>query len=318
MFAPPPGRILLAFSGGPDSVGLAAALSRHEPLLAYVDHRLRGPRASREERLVVREVARALGLPLVRVRLAPRSRCSEAAARRARYDALRALARRHGCNALLTAHSADDRAETILLRLLRGTGLRGLAALPPRARVRGVLRVRPAIDERRSVLRAFGAGMPCVEDRSNRSIAYARSRVRGLLLPAIEERLGLDPVPLLCGLGDLAQRIRSVLQSLPPLADPAAAPAPLFPYLVEGMRRDAGCEGPPYSGALYGALRAFLEARDGAARFSAPRGEWWTRGAQGPGLSRSPSPPASPTSLPRIPSGCEETPHRRRPPSAPS
>jgi len=243
----------------------------------------------------VREAARALGLPLVRARLSPGSG-SEAAARRARHDALRAMARRHRCVAVLTAHSADDRAETILLRLLRGTGLRGLAALPVQARVRGVLRVRPAIDERRATLRAFGEGLPRVEDRSNRSIAYARSRVRGLVLPALAERLGLDPVPLLCGLGDLAQEVRAVLQSLPSGRDPAAAPAPLFPYLVEEMRSGAGCEGPPYSGALYGALRAFLLADGGAARFLGPRGEGWTRGAGVPGLSRSPVPRTGPTS----------------------
>ena len=82
MFPLPTGRILLGFSGGPDSVGLAAALAGDEILLAYADHRLRGARASREERRRVSAIARLLGRRLVRTRLSGRDP-SEAGARRA-------------------------------------------------------------------------------------------------------------------------------------------------------------------------------------------------------------------------------------------
>ena len=99
----PPGRLLLAFSGGPDSVGLAVRLRETDPLLGYVDHRLRGRRASREERAGVRRIARQLGLRLVRAR-APSggipnggvARGSQGAARRQRYRLLHAPARRYG------------------------------------------------------------------------------------------------------------------------------------------------------------------------------------------------------------------------------
>ena len=149
------GPVLLAFSGGPDSVGLAARMRQDEVVLGYVDHRLRGRRASRGERARVREIAARLGLPLVRSRVT----CgpSEAAARAARYEALQRMVRRHGFRALATAHTADDRAETILLNLLRGSGLRGLAAPLPRTRIAGVERFRPALGVRRSELQAEAA-----------------------------------------------------------------------------------------------------------------------------------------------------------------
>jgi len=115
----PEGQILLAFSGGPDSIGLAARLRPHDPLLAYVDHRQRGAREARRERARVRELARGLGLELVRARVTV-ARGGEAAARRERYRVLHALARKRGAVAVATAHTADDRAETILLNLLRG------------------------------------------------------------------------------------------------------------------------------------------------------------------------------------------------------
>ena len=302
----PEGRLLLAFSGGPDSLGLAAALRGRDVLLAYLDHRLRGTRASRHERAAVRAAARALGLPLLRARLAPAT-ASEASARAARHGALRAMARRHGCAAVLTAHTADDRAETILLRLLRGTGLRGLAALPPRARVAGLPLCRPAVGERRDALRARGAGLPAVEDRTNRSTAYARARVRGLLLPALREHLGADPVPGLCALGDLAAAVRASLERCARGGDPAAAPAPLFPYLVEARRRAAGAAGAPYSAAVYEALRAFLAGR-GEGAFRAARGETWVRGRGGVALTPGPCPASRPPSR-----GAGGTPPRPRP-----
>jgi tRNA(Ile)-lysidine synthase len=258
----PPGPLLIAFSGGPDSVGLAASLRDRAPLLAYVDHRLRGPRESRLERARVRSLAAALGLDLVRCRVRVAGG-GEAAARRERFRALTALATRHGAAALATAHTADDRAETILLSLLRGTGLRGLASLRPSARIGGCLRIRPALDERRAALRRAGGGLVPVLDPTNRRSSGARARVRHLLLPALAQALGEDPVPLLCGLGDLALEVRGALDERARglartagrgrlLAEPRAA----FPYLVEALRP----EGPPLSAAAYAALRRFLNA----------------------------------------------------------
>ncbi|MHC4973215.1 MAG: tRNA lysidine(34) synthetase TilS [Planctomycetota bacterium] len=274
----PEGRILLAFSGGPDSIGLAARLRRRNPLLAYVDHRLRGAREGRRERARVREVARDLGLSLVRARVTV-ARGGEAAARRERYRVLHALLRKHGAAAIATAHTADDRAETVLLNLLRGTGLRGLAAPRPATNVDGVWRLRPALDERRADLRAAGAAhTPAVNDATNRRTNGARARVRTLLLPRLASILGEDPVPLLCGVADHAAALRDVLEERARgLASWAGRRAMLgesnatFPYLVEARRKTS----PPLTAGAYGALRDFLRAGRRGRTHVTPGGESW-------------------------------------------
>jgi tRNA(Ile)-lysidine synthetase-like protein len=274
----PEGRILLAFSGGPDSIGLAARLRRRNPLLAYIDHRLRGAREGRRERARVREIARALGFRLVRARVTV-ARGGEAAARRERYRVLHALARKHGAAAIALAHTADDRAETVLLNLLRGTGLRGLAALRPAITVGTVVRLRPALDERRADLHAAGAAyVPPVEDATNRRTSGARARVRSLLLPRLASILGEDPVPLLCGVADLAAGLRGVLEERAAgLASWAGRRAMLgesaatFPYLVEALRGTS----PPLTAGAYGALRDFLRAGRRGRTHVTPGGEGW-------------------------------------------
>ena len=273
----PKGPLLLAFSGGPDSIGLAVRLRAHDPLLAYVDHRLRGAREARRERGRVRELAGALGLELVRARVTI-ARSGEAAARRERYRVLHALARKHGAAALATAHTADDRAETILLNLLRGTGLRGLAAPRPRTRIGGFLRLRPALDERRDDLRAAGAAHAPIADASNRCTNGARARARALLLPRLAAVLGEDPVPLLCNVGDLAAALRVVLEERAlGLASWAGRRAMLgesaatFPYLVEALRGAS----PPLTSRAYGSLRDFLRAGRRGRSHVTPGGESW-------------------------------------------
>ncbi len=298
----PPGPLLLAFSGGPDSLGLAARLRDRAPLLGYVDHRMRGPRDSRAERARVEALARTLGLDLVRARVRVGAG-GEAAARRERFRALGALARKHGRAAIATAHTADDRAETILLNLLRGTGLRGLASPAPRAVIDGCLRIRPALDERREALRRAAHGLYAVADPTNRRTGGARARVRHLLLPALAAALGDDPVPLLCALGDLALEIRGALSARAREIAPSAGRARLlaesaatFPYLVEALRP----EGPPLTSKGYAALKSFLRAGRRAEHVT-PGGERWridgdalrvaTKGAGGdPRASASPRP----------------------------
>ncbi len=258
-------------------------------LLAYVDHRLRGWRASRDERARVSGIASRLGLPLVRTRVscAP----AEASARAARYDALHRMVRRHGCTALAIAHTADDRAETILLNLLRGTGLRGLAAPLARTRIGGIERLRPALETRRSALRADAAPYGPVTDLSNRCTGHARVRVRRLLLPALADVLGEDPVPLLCALGDAAAGLRGRLeQRAERLAHHAgrrqllAEPLATFPYLVEALRG----EGPPLTARAYGSLRDFLRAGRTGREHVTPGGEAWRLSRKGRVRLRSP------------------------------
>ncbi|MEE8106654.1 MAG: tRNA lysidine(34) synthetase TilS [Planctomycetota bacterium] len=276
----PPGRILLAFSGGPDSVGLAAALNGHDIHLAYCDHRLRGVTASRAERALVVQAAAALGRPLHRVRLTCGQ--SEASARNARYEALYRVADKHGCVGIALAHSADDLAETILLNLWRGSGLRGLASLRPAVTIGGHRRLRPALDVRRADLRAHGALIRSVSDPTNRSCGQRRARLRALLMPALARLLGEDPVPLLCGLAQSAAALRSTLEERANARAPDAVRATLlgeppssFPYLVEVLRGAAGQPGPPLTRNAYGSLHDFLRAGRTGRRHRTPGGETW-------------------------------------------
>ena len=285
-------RWLLAFSGGPDSTGLAALERDRRPLLAYVDHRMRGRAAQRGERADVVRIAESLGLSLVRTRVEVEGR-GEAEARRARYEALEALARRHDCNAIVLAHSADDRAETILFQLLRGSGLRGLVGIRPDVTLHGVRRHRPALARRRAELHAAAAPFGPVSDRTNRSTGTARGRTRHLLLPALAEVIGADPVPLLCELGDHAGRVRTALEQRANsraamatrpmlLAEPDAT----FAYLVEALRG----EGPPLTRAAYAALRSYLAAGRGDRAHTTPGGEAWQVRPGGQFEIRSPNP----------------------------
>jgi tRNA(Ile)-lysidine synthase len=188
-------RVLVALSGGPDSMALLHVLARLRKdlgceLVAHgVDHGLRED-ASRELD-VAADFARALDVPFERTRVALTDGGNlQARARALRYDALEAAARASGCDVIATAHHADDRAETVLLRLLRGAGPRGLAVLPARARA-----VRPNADRIRPFLRARRAdidahlrrhAVPFATDPSNANPRFARTRVRHELMPLLE------------------------------------------------------------------------------------------------------------------------------------
>ncbi len=149
--------------------------------VAHFDHAMRQDSAADGEWLT--GVCRAWDLPLQVERTAHKLR-SEADARAARYAFLEQAAHRAGADRIATAHHADDQAETVLFRLLRGTGVDGLAGIPiQRGRV-----VRPLLSVTRAQLLAYAHAqrLSWREDPSNRSMAYARNRIRTLLLPAIE------------------------------------------------------------------------------------------------------------------------------------
>lgn len=183
-------RLLAAVSGGPDSMALLDVLARLGKKLGFelvaqgVDHGLR-PEAGAELDLAERH-ARALGVVFERTRvsLEPGGNL-QARARAVRYAALEAAAERAGASLIATAHHADDRAETLLLRLLRGSGPRGLAVLPPRFENR----LRPLIRARKSdVLLHLGRhGVPFADDPSNRDRRHLRVRVREELMPLLVE-----------------------------------------------------------------------------------------------------------------------------------
>jgi tRNA(Ile)-lysidine synthase len=188
---------LAACSGGADSLALAAALGFVAPRAdlragaVTVDHGLQP--GSAERAAEVASLLAALGLDPVRTVTATVAANGggagpEAAARSARYLALDAAAAECGAAAILLGHTLDDQAETVLLRLARGSGSRSLAGMPPR---RGRYR-RPLLALRRATTSAACAelGLQPWQDPHNSDFSYARARVRHRALPALEEALG--------------------------------------------------------------------------------------------------------------------------------
>src|SRR5580692_10122957 len=183
--------IVLAVSGGPDSIALMwlaarwrRALTRGPRLVAVtVDHGLR-PEAAGEARDVKR-LAHALDLPHRTVRWTgakPKSGVP-AAARAARYRLLAGAAREFGATHILTAHTRDDQAETLLMRLLRGSGIAGLAAMAPITQREGVLLARPFLNVSKSQLIATlrKAKVGFADDPTNRDTHFTRPRIRAVM-----------------------------------------------------------------------------------------------------------------------------------------
>ena len=160
-------------------------------VVAHINHGLRGAASAADQRLVER-TARDLGLPYAGTRLRLKKvrggHISEAVLRRARLRALLALARRRRCIAIVLAHHADDQAETVLLRILRGCSVAGLSAMRPSRHLDGIRLVRPLLTFERAALRTYlgSIGQPWREDHTNALPLYLRNRVRHDLLPRLE------------------------------------------------------------------------------------------------------------------------------------
>ncbi|MEV0327564.1 tRNA lysidine(34) synthetase TilS [Micromonospora echinospora] len=223
---PTAGPVLVACSGGADSLALAAATAFVAPRLGRpaglvtVDHGLQA--GSAERAAAVARWAEETGfapVESVRVRVAGRPGGPEGAAREARYQALAEAGRRYGASALLTGHTRDDQAETVLLALARGSGPRGLAGMPPRRDLSGVPLLRPFLDVSREQTRRACAvlGFTPWEDPHNVDPSYARARVRADVLPALVAALG--PAVL----ENLARTARLVAADTAALDDLAAA-----------------------------------------------------------------------------------------------
>jgi tRNA(Ile)-lysidine synthase len=188
--------LVLAVSGGPDSVALMwlaarwrAALKQGPRLVAVtVDHDLRAESA-REARDVKR-LATSLGLDhrtLVWRGDKPKTGLP-AAARAARYDLLTKAARRAGAVHVVTAHTRDDQAETVIMRLSRGSGIAGLAGMAPQSARDGITLVRPLLDvpKDRLIATLRRAGIGFATDPTNHDLAFTRPRLRALM-PALAE-----------------------------------------------------------------------------------------------------------------------------------
>lgn len=212
--------VLVAVSGGPDSMCLLHSLAHLRSALdidlhvAHYDHRLR-PGSAADASYVARAAAR-LGLPAT-VRAADpavvrRGRSPEEAARIRRYGFLEETADATGATTIATGHTLDDQAETVLMRILAGTGTHGLGGIPP---VRGRV-IRPLLQLRREDTERFcrALGLRPRRDPTNIDTAFTRNAVRAQLMPLLVERFNARAPQALARLADLARDEDALLEEL--------------------------------------------------------------------------------------------------------
>ena len=273
-------RVLAAVSGGADSVALLDVLGELRASLGlavsvvHVHHGLR-PESDADADFVLALSAR-LGLPAhverVAVKRGPPWDGLEAESRRARHAALQRAARAVDATRIATGHTADDQAETVLMRLLQGAGPRGLGGIPP---VRGWL-ISPLIETRRAELveHLRGRGLTWVEDASNRDVRFLRNRIRHDLLPFMAGLTGTSSVEALCRsaaaaravVADLEARARGDLERLAtrePVGitlDVSALGAGAVELGAEILRQAAAAQGEtgPLRGPAQRAIRALV------------------------------------------------------------
>jgi tRNA(Ile)-lysidine synthase len=292
--------VLVACSGGADSLALASATAFAAPRLGLraglvtVDHGLQDGSDIRAAQVAA--WGTKLGLaPSIAVRVAVgRSGGPEAAAREARYAALADAAREHGAAAVLLGHTLEDQAETVLLALARGAGPRGIAGMPER---RGMF-VRPFLALSRADTRAACAdlGLTPWEDPHNADPSYARSRIRAAL-PVLVEALGADVVANLARTARLVAADLTCLDELaaahsgdpePVCADLAALPAALRTRVLRDFALRLGAPAGALATAHIDALDALVVDWHGQGAVALPGGILVTRRAgrlTGPGTS---------------------------------
>ncbi|WP_306367441.1 tRNA lysidine(34) synthetase TilS [Nocardiopsis sp. CC223A] len=250
--------VLVACSGGADSLALAGAVAFAAPRLGLragavtVDHGLQEGSAERAEKVAA--VLSGLGLDPVSVRTVEVTGPGgpEGAARAARHTALAAAAAEHAPAVVLLGHTLDDQAETVLLGLARGSGARSLAGMAPR----NDHLLRPLLDLDRATVRAActAMGLTPWEDPHNADARFARSRVRHETLPVLERTLGPGVAAALArtasllradadALDSLAAGLRSRARTEEGLSAAVLADAPeaLRTRVLRGAAIDAGC-----------------------------------------------------------------------------
>jgi tRNA(Ile)-lysidine synthase len=215
-------KVLLAVSGGADSTALlhavcvlkAEGILSGELVCAHVNHQLRGAEADADEDFVVGEAA-GLKVPVMTRRVdvreyARKNKLSiETAGRELRIEGLVDIAKANNCNLVATAHQKDDNAETILQRLTRGTGFRGLGGIwPKRTFGSGVTFVRPLLCVRRAEIIEYlkRGGTAWRTDRTNTDYSYRRNYIRHRLLPELEGQCSNSVVEQLAELAESARK----------------------------------------------------------------------------------------------------------------
>ena len=218
--------VLVAVSGGCDSVALLRAMTALKTAavgricVAHLNHQLR-PDADEDERFVV-ELCQRLGITCEVGRVAVERLAAhsgdgvEAAARAARYRFLHETAGRLGARFVATAHTADDQAETILHRIIRGTGIRGLAGMTRVRPLGHATLIRPLLEVRRVELQAYldALAQPCRHDPSNADLRFTRNRIRHQIMPQLRRHLNSGVTEAVLRLGTLAGEAQAVVDDL--------------------------------------------------------------------------------------------------------
>jgi tRNA(Ile)-lysidine synthase len=226
---PAGGKILLAVSGGADSVALLCILNKIFPNnlhIAHINHQLRGTDSLNDE-YYVRQLAEKYKLPvttkLVDVNtFAKKQKLStETAARQLRLEALIKIADKHNCTAIATAHHKNDNAETVIQRILRGTGYKGLAGIRAKTVFNGKIFVRPLLCLSRDEIEKYlkTQNISWQNDYTNTDTRFTRNRIRHKLLPYLmKESPGLVEI-----INDLADKCELLNNNIENLCEAAAA-----------------------------------------------------------------------------------------------
>jgi tRNA(Ile)-lysidine synthase len=223
----PVAKVLLAVSGGADSTGLLYAMQAlkaegalsSELTCAHINHQLRGSEADADEGFVIAQ-ARDLDLPITTSKVdvpgfARRNKLSiETAARKLRIESLLDIAKANNCKCIATGHQKDDNAETVLQRLARGTGFRGLGGIwPKRVFERGIVFVRPLLCVTRAEIVEYlnKRNLKWRVDHTNYQCSYRRNYIRHRLIPVLQQQCSDSIVEQLSELAQSACKFHSLV-----------------------------------------------------------------------------------------------------------
>lgn len=295
---PPARKYLVAVSGGADSMVLLHLLHRlnfTSLVVCHLNHQLRGAQSDADA-LLVEETASQLGCDCimetcpVQVLATEQKLSIETAARQARQDFFRQCADSTGCSQIFLAHHADDQAETVLMNVLRGTGLRGLGGMRLRSMIQDLEFVRPLLEFSREEIHTWATTneVRFHEDASNASADYARNRLRHELIPAANKAMQRDVRPALSRLALTAQAEEEFLAQttatmFPPnqetfsTTELLAAPLAIQRRAIRSWLNEH--EVPLVSFELIEEIRAILPTAAAAAKCNLPGGRWARRRA---------------------------------------
>ena len=211
-------KVLVGVSGGPDSVTLLHILHSLKKeyslniLVAHLDHKFRGEE-SKADRIFCQELAKKYGLEIVFEeidvpKIAEEKGISpEEAARFERYDFFKRAAKERGIKKIAVGHTRDDQAETVLMRLIRGAGMKGLGGISPAKEMQGFLIIRPLIEISRKEVEEFisGSGLKFRKDSSNEKTIFTRNKVRLELIPFLEKEFNANIKEVLANMAENLQ-----------------------------------------------------------------------------------------------------------------